>query len=89
MAFNSANLSALVHANGFTLFHYKTTDTDTVVSTSGYFNNAAGQMRVGDIVHLATATGGTPIYGQTVVLSNTGTVVDVADITVISSVDTE
>ena len=41
MAYDPNNLSALTYANGFTLWHYKTTGHDAAVDTTGYFNNAA------------------------------------------------
>jgi hypothetical protein len=76
MAFNYANLTALFQANGFSLWHYKSTgDTGNVIDTSGYFNGAAGVMNVGDII-IATGSDRTSIIQ---VLSNTGTVVDCSD----------
>jgi len=45
MAFASTDLSVLAYANGFTLWHYLTTDGHTVVDTSGYFDAAAPVLR--------------------------------------------
>jgi hypothetical protein len=50
MAFKPSDLSALAYANGFTLWHYRTTDSSTTVDTTGYFNQAAGILRVGDFI---------------------------------------
>ena len=50
MAYDASNLSALTYANGFTLWHYKTPDTAAVVDTTGYFNEAASMLRVGDFI---------------------------------------
>jgi outer membrane protein assembly factor BamB len=77
MAYDSNNLSALTYANGFTLWHYKTPDTDTAVDTTGYFNDAAGMLRVGDFIFANTGTKG----GVFVVNANASGVVDVANIT--------
>ena len=42
MAYQSKNLSALGYANGFTLWHYRTTDLAAEVDNAGYFSPAAG-----------------------------------------------
>ena len=46
------NLSAMTYANGFTLWHYKTTDRFSDVVGVGYFNDAASMLRVGDFIML-------------------------------------
>jgi hypothetical protein len=74
MAYDSHNLSALTYANGFTLWHYKTNDTAAVVDTSGYFNDAAGMLRVGDF-----------IFGN----SNAAGVVDIADAVALGGTNTD
>lgn len=55
MAFSSANLAALVQGNGFTLWHYRTTDTRAAVTAGGYFAAAANRFRAGDLMMLQTA----------------------------------
>ena len=50
MPFIANNLSVLSAANGFTLWHYRTTDTRADTEVSGYFAPAADRLRVGDIV---------------------------------------
>jgi hypothetical protein len=82
MAYDSNNLSALTYANGFTLWHYKTPDPAATVDTSGYFNEAAGMLRIGDFIFANTG-------GVFVVNSNAGGVVDVADITGFGGDDTD
>ncbi|HYD29853.1 MAG TPA: hypothetical protein VEB64_03220, partial [Azospirillaceae bacterium] len=79
MAFASTDLSVLAYANGFTLWHYLTTDGHTVVDTSGYFdaaaavdtvgyfNGAADMLRVGDMILANTGVGGTPAAGVLVI----------------------
>jgi cell wall-associated NlpC family hydrolase len=59
MAYLSKNLSVLAYANGFTLWHYTTTETAATVDSSGYFNNASDMLRVGDIIIANLETGGT------------------------------
>jgi outer membrane protein assembly factor BamB len=81
MAYDSSNLSALTYANGFTLWHYKTPDVATDVDTSGYFNEAAAMLRVGDFIFANANVGATMQSGVFIVASNSGGVVNVADIT--------
>ena len=58
MPFIANNLSALSAANGFTLWHYRTTDGRTDTEAAGYFAPAAERVRVGDII-LVQANDGT------------------------------
>jgi hypothetical protein len=87
MAFNSKNLSVLAYANGFTLWHYTTSDVATVVDTAGYFNEAETMLRVGDMVLANADTGGTPAHGVFVVNANAGGTVDVADLSAFGTAD--
>ena len=89
MAYNSNNLSALTYANGFTLWHYKTPDAAAAVDSSGYFNNAAGMLRVGDFIFANASITGTVQSGVFIVNSNAAGVVDVADITSFGATDTD
>lgn len=90
MAYDSANLSALAYANGFTLWHYTTTDAAAVVDSSGYFNGAANQLRVSDIILAKVGTAGAVnSVGIFAVQSNAAGVVDVFDLTSASAVDTD
>jgi hypothetical protein len=89
MAFVQKNLSVLAYANGFTLWHYTTPDASTVVDTAGYFNAAADMLRAGDMILSNTATGGTPNHGIFAVASNSGGIVDTADMTRVDSSDTD
>lgn len=41
-------LSALAYANGYTRWHYRTEHHLADMVQTGYFNNAAGMLRVGD-----------------------------------------
>ena len=55
MPFIATNLTVLSAANGFTLWHYRTTDSREVVQAADYFAPASNQMRAGDIVMAQTA----------------------------------
>jgi outer membrane protein assembly factor BamB len=81
MAYDASNLSALTYANGFTLWHYKTPDTAINVDTSGYFNEAASMLRVGDFIFANANIGATMESGVFIVASNSGGVVNATDIT--------
>ena len=89
MAYSSKNLSALAYANGFTLWHYKTSDLALEVDTAGYFNGAATMLRAGDFIMANTNTSATVQSGMFIVKSNSGTVVDVANIADFGSVNTD
>ncbi len=81
MSFEAKNLSVLAYANGFTLWHFTSADTD--ISGAGYFNEASDMLRVGDIVIANVDTDGdlaTKIY--TVTGNSTG-VVTIADYTAV------
>lgn len=81
MAYNSQNLSVLAYANGFTLWHYTSTDDAAVVDSAGYFNAAADMLRVGDMILANVATSATPSAGVFLVSANGAGVVDVANLT--------
>lgn len=80
MAYDPNNLSALTYANGFTLWHYKTVDLAADVDTTGYFDEAAPMLRVGDFVLANTAIDATVASGVFIVKSNDQSGVDVANI---------
>jgi hypothetical protein len=69
MAYNAANLSVLAYANGFTLWHYTTTDQSADAEAAGYFNNAADLLRVGDLIFTNVDTAGTTGAGLFLVKS--------------------
>lgn len=76
MAFASKDLSVLAYANNFTLWHYTTFD--SAVTGGGYFNSAAGMLRVNDLIITNLDTDGTPSTVFYIVTGNTGTAVTVA-----------
>lgn len=53
MAFKNKDLSVLVYANGFTIWHYKTDDQLHEV-LSGYFNPVSDMMNKNDMIILNT-----------------------------------
>ena len=90
MAYSPNNLSVLAYANGFTLWHYTTTDTAATTDTAGYFNARLRDMlRVGDMILANVETAGTPGAGIFLVNSNAGGVVDIANLTPVGAADTD
>jgi hypothetical protein len=89
MAYSRNNLSVLAYANGFTLWHYTTTDTAAAADTAGYFNGAADMLRVGDMVLANIDTAGTRGAGIFLVIANSGGVVDVANLTPVGASNTD
>ena len=71
------------------MFSYTTTDTIATVNTEGYFNDAAKELKVGDLTFCNTSTSGTLVATLVYVLSNTGTVVDVNDGTTLANTDSD
>jgi len=72
---------------GYNVWFYSSVDALSVVRASGYFNDAAGMMNVGDVVFVYDNNA--PTLGISVVLSNTGSVVDIADGTAITVTDSD
>ena len=89
MAYNSANLSRVAGASGFSMWHYTTTDAIADVNTVGYFNDAAGMIKVNDYMVIVTSTGGTPVVSHAYCNSNTGSVVDIVNGVAITNTDTD
>lgn len=89
MAYNPNDLSALSYANGFTLWHYKTADAPTTVDTTGYFNEAAGMLRVGDFIMANTNVGGAVQSGVLVVTDAGAGTVDVANMLVVGTANSD
>ena len=52
MALATKDLSVLAYANGFTLWHYTTSDTAAAVLADGYFAAARDLLRPGDMLLL-------------------------------------
>lgn len=75
MTFTASDLSVLAYANNFTLWHYVTTD--DAVTGANYFDNAAGMLRVGDLIIANVDTDGTPVNKFYLVTGNDGSTVTV------------
>ena len=77
MAFDSAELSVLAYANGFTLWHYRTAEPDADLlctgAGQGYFAAANELLRPGDQI-----IANLPQAGRTIVVNLMVTAVDAA-----------
>lgn len=94
MAFDIKQLALRNSVNGFNEWVYDTTDAHATVDTSGYFTgDAVSMLRVGDVilVRVFTTAAKTTLstIGNHVVLSNTGSVVNVSDVTAIAVTNTD
>ena len=87
MAYSATGLTRMAGGGGYNMWYYSSTDALSVVRASGYFNDAAGMMNVGDLVIVYDSDA--PTIALSVVLSNTGSVVDIADGTSITVTDTD
>lgn len=52
MPFTPSSFAALLHGAGFTLWHYRTTDTRAVATAAGYFAAVADRLKPRDIIIL-------------------------------------
>lgn len=50
MAFSAANMARIAHANGQTVYLYKSADAIATVAGAGYFNAFGPQLRLGDVI---------------------------------------
>jgi hypothetical protein len=50
MAFQIRNISVLSYANGFTHWHYKTSDDIDTINSEGYFNSIFDMVNIGDVI---------------------------------------
>lgn len=94
MAFDAAGLNSAgaqsKAGNAPQLWTYTTTDAAADVDTSGYFNAMASIFKVGDVIlRVTTSSGSVSTAGWHVVMSNTGTVVNVSDTTALTVTNTD
>ena len=102
MAFSISNLAPVGNTSkplsGFgtatlkgapSVWSYATNDTLATLNTAGYFNGVAKHLGVGDLIYCVCDTDGTPTPALFYVNANSGSVVDVADGTVVSVTDTD
>jgi|TARA_Y100000004_G_scaffold177666_1_gene219480 hypothetical protein len=87
MAYSASGLTRMAGGGGHNMWFYDSTDAMTVVRASGYFNDAAGMINVGDVIFVLDSDA--PTLSVALVLSNTGSVVDISDGTAITVTDTD
>ena len=85
MAYSSDNLSLMSLSSEKRIFYYTTTDAIGTLNNSGYFNDSANMIRVGDVIMVHDSN--TPTHHWCVCVSNNGTVVDISDGTVVVQTD--
>lgn len=89
MAYSNKGLSVLGYANGFTLWHYASTDAATDVDAQGYFNAAGAMLRAGDFIFANVGAGADLRHGIFVVTSTADGAVDVANLTQFGATDSD
>jgi hypothetical protein len=93
MAFSATGFNAIggqsKSGNGPSIWSYSTTDAQSVIRASGYFNSVASVLKVGDIIFCYSATGGTPVMSTAYVNSNASGVVDITDGVTVTATDTD
>lgn len=72
------------------MWSYTTTDSAATMDTSGYFNTVASLVKIGDLIFaVVTSSGAVSTAGLHVVMTNTGTVVNVSDVTALTVTNTD
>jgi len=93
MAFSATGFNAVggqsKSGNAPAIWTYTSTDAQSVIRASGYFNSVASLLKVGDLIFCYSATGGTPVMSTAYVNSNTGSVVDITDGVTVTATDTD
>ena len=92
MAFTSENLNLVAGSkagNAPQIWTYKSNDLAADIDGSGYFNSVAGLLKVGDLMYIHADADSTPAFGLAVVTSNTGTVVDITNLTTVGTIDSD
>jgi len=94
MAYSSTNLQPIggqaKAGNAPQIWSYTTTDAHGTVDGSGYFNSAASVLKVGDLILVVvTSSGAVSTAGWHVVMTNTGSVVNVSDVTALTVTNTD
>jgi hypothetical protein len=93
MAFSKDNFQPIggqsKAGNAPQMWSYTAPGTDALadINTEGYFNAVADLLKVGDLIYVSDVS--VPTASLVVVLSNTGTVVDVSDGTAIAVTDAD
>lgn len=87
MAYSASGLTRMASGGGHSMWFYDSTEAITAVRVSGYFNEAASMLNVGDVIFVLDSDA--PAMSISVVLSNDGTTVDIADGTALTMTDTD
>lgn len=93
MAFSATGFNAVggqsKAGNAPAIWTYASTDAQSVIRVSGYFNSVSSLLKVGDIIFCYSATGGTPVMSTAYVVSNASGVVDITDGVTVTATDTD
>lgn len=93
MAFSATGFNAIggqsKSGNAPSIWTYTSTDAQSVIRASGYFNSVSSVLKVGDLIFCYSATGGTPVMSTAYVNSNSGGVVDITDGVTVTATDTD
>ena len=93
MAFSATGFNAVggqsKAGNAPAIYTYSSTDAQSVIRASGYFNAVASILKVGDLIFCYSATGGTPVMSTAYVNSNASNVVDITDGVTVTATDTD
>jgi hypothetical protein len=93
MAFSSTGFNTIggqsKAGNAPSIYTYTSTDAQSVIRASGYFNSISSILKVGDLIFCYSATGGTPVMSTAYVNSNASGVVDITDGVTVTATDTD
>jgi len=93
MAFSATGFNSVggqsKSGNAPAIWTYSSTDAQSVIRASGYFNSVASLLKVGDLIFCYSATGGTPVMSTAYVNSNSAGVVDITDGVTVTATDTD
>ena len=93
MAFSATGFNAVggqsKSGNAPSIWTYSSTDAQSVIRASGYFNSVSSVLKVGDLIFCYSATGGTPVMSTAYVVSNASGVVDITDGVTVTATDTD
>ena len=91
MAFSSTGFNTIggqsKAGNAPSIYTYTSTDAQSVIRASGYFNSISSILKVGDLIFCYSATGGTPVMSTAYVNSNASGVVDITDGVTVTATD--
>ena len=90
MAFARSGLARVSGANSDagSMWMYSSADAIATIIAADYFLPAILELKLNDIIHVISSTGGTPAVTITYVNSNTGAAIDVVDGLLVPATDT-